>query len=365
MIHLVNIPGPRRLLEMWIVYDIDYNNNHNNCIFHHKKASSVVTISECPLYRSLFLQYCFSVFVSRSNPGTSCFYLFLAVLVLYVSRYKVSNVDDRSRSLNICGLRNNSSNSWSDIVEESDDDDDDPGQSFDQVQMKRKEMMRCVCSRYHNQTRRSFIKERFLISQEHNFLYCFNAKVASETWKAMFTKIRKTVKPEQHKHPLISFFTVRHPLERLVSAYEHKVLRNHAQYLHNVTFTQFLTKFVIREHEECPETNFCMNIHWMPFITSCSYCDAEYTFVQKMETFDWDQDHILKTLGLESLVKNKHRQDNRRKSNVSSDDLTRQYFSTISQPILDKLFNIYKYDFESFGYDYKVWIYLSGRNTLS
>ena len=71
-----------------------------------------------------------------------------------------------------------------------------------------------------------------------------------------------------------SFLTVRHPFERLVSAYEHKVLRNHAKYLHNATFEEFIRKFVIKEAQKCPHYNHCMNLHWMPYIRYMTFISS-------------------------------------------------------------------------------------------
>ena len=86
---------------------------------------------------------------------------------------------------------------------------------------------------------------------------------------ALFSQIKKKAKVMfvQEDYPkYTSFLTVRHPFERLVSAYEHKVLRNHAKYLHNATFEEFIRKFVIKEAQKCPHYNHCMNLHWMPYI---------------------------------------------------------------------------------------------------
>ena len=163
-------------------------------------------------------------------------------------------------------------------------------------------------------------------------------------------------------HDLVSFFTVRHPFERLVSAYEHKVLRKHAKYLGNISFEQFLNNYVIREANHCPTTHQCMNRHWMPYISSCSYCNTKYTVIQKMETFDQDRRAILEMVGLEHLGKNEKKKHlNMRHSNTSSSDLTKAYFDNLPRDLVKSIFNIYKYDFESFGYlcgtDMEDWIY--------
>ena len=200
---------------------------------------------------------------------------------------------------------------------------------------------------------RSIIKERFLFSNKYRLLYCCNAKAGTTTWKvSTFFKLKQTEHTNFFPRQLsnyVSFFTVRHPFERLVSAYENKVVRNHAKYLHNATFLEFLKDFVIEEYHQCPENNLCMNIHWMPYIASCSYCNVPYKYVQKMETFDRDAEEILKEVGLEKFSK-LHKHNNQRKSNISSQELTMAYFEKVPREIKIELYNIYKYDFESFNY---------------
>ena len=147
-------------------------------------------------------------------------------------------------------------------------------ETFMKSQIQRHRLLDTVCAKYKHEMSRPILRERFLISNNHRLLYCCNAKVGTTTWKvSTFYKIAPGGSSHSQKFPskreyqdYVSFLTVRHPFERLVSAFEHKVLRNHAKYLHNSTFEEFITNFVISEARECPEYNHCMNIHWMPYI---------------------------------------------------------------------------------------------------
>ncbi len=147
-------------------------------------------------------------------------------------------------------------------------------ETFMESQIQRHRLVDAVCAKYKREMTRPILRERFLISNKHRLLYCCNAKVGTTTWKvSTFYKIAPGGSSHSQKFPspreyedYVSFLTVRHPFERLVSAYEHKVLRNHAKYLHNSTFEEFITDFVIKEARECPKYNHCMNIHWMPYI---------------------------------------------------------------------------------------------------
>ena len=89
--------------------------------------------------------------------------------------------------------------------------------------------------------------------------------------------------------------------------------------------------------------------------SSCSYCDAKYNFIQKMETFDEDMEHILKALGLGPIYESsKKPHSNKRNDGVYSDELTLKYFSQIPHDIIKTLLEIYKYDFEAFGYSFSI-----------
>ena len=108
-----------------------------------------------------------------------------------------------------------------------------------------------------------------------------------------------------------------------------------------------------------------------------------------METFDRDRSHILSSAGLDHLEVRavngtslqctekappraffllklrlkvpltavlKVRHSNQRSGGVSSEQLTRTYFQKLAAHTKLTLLSIYKYDFESFGYDYSSYL---------
>ena len=86
----------------------------------------------------------------------------------------------------------------------------------------------------------------------------------------------------------LSFSIVRHPFERLVSAYENKLVGPSVMgtwFRNNYgepTFEKF-ARMIIQNSEGCQQ-NFCrsLNEHWRPYLEACSYCDIDYTFITKV-----------------------------------------------------------------------------------
>jgi hypothetical protein len=222
------------------------------------------------------------------------------------------------------------------------------------IQEERKINLIKVCEKYGKGMKRPILKTRYTYSKKYKLLYCKNAKVGTTTWKvSLFLKIKNFIWwPKLKLKSCVSFLKVRHPFERLVSAYEHKVLRNHAKILGNITFEQFLTEHVIHEGNHCPSTHQCMNVHWMPYINACSYCNNNYTVIQKMETFEEDKEAILSMVGLTNLrgKGGKAKHANMRHGIPSSCELTKIYFKKLSADLVLKVYKIYQHDFESFGY---------------
>ena len=93
---------------------------------------------------------------------------------------------------------------------------------------------------------------------------------------------------------LFTFIFLRHPLERLISAYEDKFVVNknpefiknvfNHNHLHNgqnrVSFVQFIN-FVIDEllMDEMSEGS----LHWWPYSKLCRLCDIDYSYIGTLE----------------------------------------------------------------------------------
>ena len=147
---------------------------------------------------------------------------------------------------------------------------------------------------------------------------CGIAKCGSTLWREVLAPIhgglkpvyipdRSSVKPPP-PHSFRAMF-VRHPLLRLYSAYNDKIVGMETHYINHiratilkqrqkrndsrpscindVTFEEFLN-LVLNEHRK----NIPNDIHWTPYWKSCKLCKIPYNFIGKLETFREDINQI-------------------------------------------------------------------------
>lgn len=87
--------------------------------------------------------------------------------------------------------------------------------------------------------------------------------------------------------------------------------------------------------------------HWMPYYLHCTPCLVDYEVIAKFETLDRDQNYIIHKSHLEKKIKPswKHLTKGKKTS-----DMVQKYFATITKTELMKLYEKYKLDFELFDY---------------
>lgn len=177
-------------------------------------------------------------------------------------------------------------------------------------------------------------------------IYCFIPKVACTSWKRLWLKMTGVLKAEDDENsvsrvavhtklPLLAgakdkeekletykkFMLVRHPADRVLSAYrdklestdkaslydfhkeigkkiEMKYRGNTAGEGHNVTFPEFI-RFISEPGSGTTEQR---NEHWLPMHTLCSPCAVHYDFIGKFEHLKEDSDYLLKWLGVTELI---------------------------------------------------------------
>ena len=175
----------------------------------------------------------------------------------------------------------------------------------------------------------------------------------------------------------IGFLVARNPYERLVSAYRDKILGEAIQYKSSVyakisrsilskyryvpyipgittppTFTEFV-KYIIDEVAQGKE----LDMHWTPAYSFCNPCQVDLSHVIKLETFDRDTSWIVQKANLTEFIPQtkKFNGENILKKNAAKDgqntaSIVHSYIQSLPEEILYDLNNIYKIDFDIFGY---------------
>ncbi|XP_052888569.1 carbohydrate sulfotransferase 11-like [Anopheles moucheti] len=157
-----------------------------------------------------------------------------------------------------------------------------------------------------------------------------------------------------------SFIVVRDPFERLISAYEERLLGQLHPYFKNLShqiykryhndgneygipsFQDFVRYVVDQERNNQPS-----DLHWRPINDLCTPCLARYDSIIKMETFGQDLAYLSNRTQLHQKIKSVHMNHSRRDS---LSRLMEKYFSQLTKKQYEDLYEIYRIDFELFQY---------------
>jgi len=237
-------------------------------------------------------------------------------------------------------------------------------------------------------------KADILEKTDQGFLWCKVPKAASESWTTLFInrwfrsksnllmwkqqvylhsrwqpKYKTALYMNKISKTHFNFVTVRHPFERLLSAYRDKfflngnakfehdkvqrwygmygktILKNYRtteateeKYKRAPTFREFVEYLV-----ELPISKF--DDHWKPMYMQCMPCHIQYRVIARLETLEKDSAHILQSLGVSSRLPKSHTTQGK-----TTDNLVSTFYSQINQDLLSKLYNLYKFDFLLFNF---------------
>lgn len=167
------------------------------------------------------------------------------------------------------------------------------------------------------------------------------------------------------------FLFVRHPIERLVSAYRNKLVinstsasvfkkkygvaimkkyrrtdstahQNASKSGHGVTFAEFVSYLTDTQQE----SNEVLNEHWAPYVDLCHPCALNYNIIGKYETLEEDSEYILRRIGsppdlhFPPLVTSR------------TETLVADHLASLPDDLSRSLYNMYRPDFKLFQYDY-------------
>ncbi|CAL4104177.1 unnamed protein product [Meganyctiphanes norvegica] len=257
------------------------------------------------------------------------------------------------------------------------------------------------------------VHDKSLWNIKDNFIWCPILKAGSTTWMRILavrgklrapklrSKLRKNYrapKVDEKKKKVFQnatkFFIVRHPFERLLSAYRDKMLSelvtddvfrplqmaiaNKYSWDHATNTTsktnkkaiQYLSKtkmngtewihptfmqFLLRVQDDMQQLwaakgDFQINGHWAPYWYSCAPCKIDYDVIARMESIDVDNDFIIHQSHLKHKL-NAHSHSTVTDKFKSTSEATKYYFGQTPLWLLKDLVRLYLPDFKLFGYD--------------
>ncbi|XP_066996722.2 carbohydrate sulfotransferase 11 [Anabrus simplex] len=267
--------------------------------------------------------------------------------------------------------------------------------------LKRKKHLQMMCDMLANKTDgESLTRENFdhiLVDEKHKLLYCYVPKVACTNWKrifmiltgksnatdllsipastvhgkGVFTKLSNysTTDIDFILKNFTKFLFVRHPFERLLSAYRNK-LEQH--YLSSKYFQSRFGRHIVKHYRKSPTKEALLNgddvtffefvtyltnpkdvifnEHWKPIHQLCWPCFIDYDIIGKYETLYEDSEYILNHIGKSEIIFPR----SSKASNTAS--ILKKYFSLLPKLLIKELYSIYFMDFKLFGYSFEEFI---------
>ena len=283
-----------------------------------------------------------------------------------------------------------------------------------------------LCAKKNLNHNKAFPTELFVL-KERNLAYCAVPKAGTSTWMTYLVDL--STKPQSFKDGIYNNFShigfefgrqvaprlspnkwmswvnnihernqseiriivVRHPFERLVSAFRQKlerldptVYRKHGRAISNYR-SEYIAKFGLQSLSS--DMNFgailpvnhgtrtsklptfwefvqwiirsngsMANIHWIPIYHFCSICAFGYDYVVKHEQYHEENLEFMQETGLFKYLSTSSVLDKKvnvnRPDEMLSTDITKLYFEVLSNEEIQKLFQVYQNDFQLFDYSF-------------
>uniref|UniRef100_A0A182PMK1 Carbohydrate sulfotransferase n=1 Tax=Anopheles epiroticus TaxID=199890 RepID=A0A182PMK1_9DIPT len=245
----------------------------------------------------------------------------------------------------------------------------------------RVERLQKKCAEYRlNESKHNYKPKawEYLIQPEYHLVWCNVFKAASTSWMYNFNLmagyspqfLRKTKDLKEAINESISFIIVRHPFERLVSAYKDKIQyalpNSHHHKLGNRIIQKYrktvngkpttllkyptFSEFVNYLLDEIKHPHYEIDMHWVPVTHFCTPCFFHYDVIAKFETLEEDQNYLIAVGHLESVIKPQWKNAGK---GAHTNEVLIKFFSELDNAQIRGLYDYYRFDFELFGYSAK------------
>ncbi|XP_046485014.1 carbohydrate sulfotransferase 11 isoform X2 [Neodiprion pinetum] len=236
------------------------------------------------------------------------------------------------------------------------------------------------------------VVSNMIVDTKHGLSWCPIYKAGSSTWMVHFAVLGRTLsdltveliernvlqvntlarqafpnadlKSTLELRHTKKFIVVRHPFERLLSAYRDKLENMESRkYYYNKygrhitqkyrqkpaasntkrepTFTEFL-RFITKEKY--------FDEHWAPYNQFCRPCALNYDYILKFETFKRDEDFLIQELELNQYLYTKNNVKNVNPQGATTTMISKKYFQSVPKMLLEEVYRVYEKDFNLFDY---------------
>ena len=231
---------------------------------------------------------------------------------------------------------------------------------------------------------RDYLRRHLIVDDKYRLIYCYVPKVGCANWKRVFNALYGDVASPDDVHKVnhtsmvylstyseteiqyrlkhyFKFMFVRHPVDRLLSAYKNKFGEHFKEFEQkygvkivnkfrpnsppnpkgdDVTFAEFLLYVASSKKNE-------LNEHWSAYEDLCQPCLVSYDFVGFYEDFEEDVSFLLDALKLSGIL---HFPQKQAYYKPLSDDVKMEYIRPVPNSTMDKLVYTLSRDFDLFHY---------------
>ena len=165
--------------------------------------------------------------------------------------------------------------------------------------------------------------------------------------------------------------TVRHPFERILSAYRDKFVYNNMKG-EELFYNEYGKNIITSYRKETPENSLYLQVptfkefvrylidvnfteydnHWMPYFVFCTPCHVHYSYIAKTETINDDSLYIKQVLQSLGMTISEQEEEEATMNRLNkAHELTEEDYSNIPKSMIQSLYKKYEIDFLMFGYE--------------